>query len=66
MIYACDMCRYLFASDKGNVQDCPDCGKHRVRPATSREIEQYHTQRKEADDWYNGKLNRCSGGISIG
>ena len=55
MIYACDACKYLFASDNNDVQDCPDCGKHRIRPATQEEMEEYSIQRKEAEDWYNEK-----------
>lgn len=54
MIYACDACRYLFASDEENVTDCPDCGKHRVRPATQEEMKEYDERRKEAEEWYNG------------
>lgn len=54
MIYACDACKYLFASDKKNVADCPDCGKHQVRPATQEEIKEYDERKKEADEWYNG------------
>ena len=54
MIYACDACKYLFASDEENVTDCPDCGKHRVRPATQEEMKEYDERRKEAEEWYNG------------
>ena len=36
MIYVCDACKYLFASDEENVMDCPDCGKLQVRPATQK------------------------------
>ena len=46
MIYACDACKYLFASDKKNVADCPDCGKHQVRPATQEEMKEYDERRK--------------------
>lgn len=41
MIYACDACEYLFTSDKENVTDCPDCGKHQIYPATHEEIKEY-------------------------
>ena len=51
MIYACDACKYLFASDEENVTDCPDCGKH---PATQEEMKEYDERRKEAEEWYNG------------
>ena len=29
MIYVCD-------ADEESVADCPDCGKHRIRPATQK------------------------------
>ena len=48
MIYACDACKYLFASD------CPDCGKHQGRPATQEEMKVYDERRKEDEEWYNG------------
>lgn len=53
MIYACDACKYLFASDKDNLTGCPDCGKHQVRPATQKEIKEYEKQRKENEEWHN-------------
>ena len=52
MIYVCDACKYLFASDEESVADCPDCGKHRIRPATE-EIKKYDERRKEAKEWHN-------------
>ena len=54
MIYACDACKYLFASNEENVTGCPDCGKHQVRPATQEEIKEYDKRKKEADEWYSG------------
>ena len=45
MIYACDACKYLFASDEENVTDCP---------ATQEEMKEYDERRKEAEEWYNG------------
>ena len=44
MIYACDACKYLFVSDQDNLAACPDCGKHQVRPATQKEIQEYEKQ----------------------
>ena len=39
MIQTCDSCRYTF---KAAVTDqCPDCGKYSVRPATAAEQEEY-------------------------
>ena len=31
-IYTCDACHYIFEAETGCDQ-CPDCGKKRVRPA---------------------------------
>ena len=36
------------------MTDCPDCGKHQVRPATQEEMKEYDERRKEAEEWYNG------------
>ena len=39
MIQTCDSCRYTF---KAAVTDqCPDCGKYSVRPATEAEQAEY-------------------------
>lgn len=36
MVYVCDSCGFLFS--RTNEQDqCPDCGKHKIRPASSAE-----------------------------
>lgn len=45
-IYYCDACRYTFFS-KENVEQCPDCGKFKVRPATKKEREEYYQYRKD-------------------
>ena len=38
--YICDKCHYQFESEFETNQ-CPDCGKHKVREATESEIEEY-------------------------
>ena len=35
-IYTCDACHYTFEAETGCDQ-CPDCGKKRVRPADNQE-----------------------------
>lgn len=54
-IYTCNACQYTFA-DTGNPEQCPDCGKTDIRPATEGEIKEYHanhTLRDAADDSSN-------------
>lgn len=46
MIYSCDECRFLFVSEE-DVKQCPDCGKHRVRPANEQEIEEFTNRKSE-------------------
>ncbi len=45
-IYICDTCHYLFETDKP-IDQCPDCGKHHVRPASEEEQEEYKQLRIE-------------------
>lgn len=49
MIYACDSCHFLF-SRVSPIDRCPDCGKERIRPATSEETEEFE-KRKMDDLW---------------
>ena len=49
MLYACNHCKYLFESND-EVNQCPDCGKYAVRPATKTEIEEYESRDKNWDD----------------
>ena len=49
MRYACNHCKYLFESND-EVDQCPDCGKYAVRPATQTEIEEYESRDKNWDD----------------
>ena len=39
-IYTCDACHYTFEAETGCDQ-CPDCGKKRVRPADEQESKEY-------------------------
>ena len=48
MLYACNHCKYLFESID-EVDQCPDCGKYAVRPATQTEIEEYESLDKNWD-----------------
>ena len=61
MLYACDACRFLFESNKENVIQCPDCGKKKVRVASTDEIKEFESRVLEEDDecFSNsmGKLN---------
>lgn len=45
MLYACDNCHYLFL--RTSEDTCPDCGKAMIRPATSKEQEEYKNREKE-------------------
>ena len=45
MLYACDNCHYLFL--RTSEDTCPDCGKAKIRPATSEEQEEYKNREKE-------------------
>lgn len=48
-LYTCDACRYLFMAATKPDQ-CPDCGKFKVRIATENEIKEYLSRVPEADD----------------
>ena len=45
----CNHCKYLFESND-EVDQCLDCGKYAVRPATQTEIEEYESRDKNWDD----------------
>lgn len=47
MIYACDNCRFLF-SQQEQPEQCPDCGKTCVRPATEKEQAEFELHLEEA------------------
>ena len=48
MVFACDNCHYLF-HDEQQPEQCPDCGKYTVRPATEKEVEELE-QRKHSGE----------------
>jgi len=50
MLYACDACKFLFESNEENVIQCPDCGKKKVRVASTEEIKEFESRVLEEDD----------------
>ena len=46
MIFTCDNCGFIFSRTEGTDQ-CPDCGKHAVRPANEAEQEEFATRMAE-------------------
>ena len=49
-LFCCDVCKYLFESNKEEIVQCPDCGKLKVRPANKKEIKEFQDRVLEADD----------------
>lgn len=47
MVYICEKCKYLFYRSNEQEQ-CPDCGKFAVRPATEEETREFEKQLAEA------------------
>lgn len=48
MVFACDNCHYLFSRVK-EPEQCPDCGKYRVRPAREDEQREFEAQISDKD-----------------
>lgn len=46
MIFTCDNCGFIFSRTEETDQ-CPDCGKHMVRPANEAEQEEFATRMAE-------------------
>ena len=46
LILTCDNCRFIFSRTEETDQ-CPDCGKHMVRPANETEQEEFETRMAE-------------------
>ena len=46
MIFTCDNCGFIFSRTEGTDQ-CPDCGKHAVRPANEAEQEEFEQRMAE-------------------
>lgn len=55
MIFACDHCHFLFSRTR-QPEQCPDCGKYTVRPAT--EDEQAEFERRLENDGYRLRNNK--------
>lgn len=53
MVYACDHCHFLF-SRTGPVDQCPDCGKANIRPATPEEIAEF--EKRQSDNLWEDKV----------
>lgn len=56
MICTCERCLYTFEIS-AQPEQCPDCGKHAVRAATTREISEFRRIRLELESepavpWY--------------
>ncbi len=43
MIYSCDNCHFIF-SRAAEPEQCPDCGKYTVRPATPAEEQEFEAR----------------------
>lgn len=49
MIYACDLCHFLFER-KAEPEQCPDCGKYAIRPATEEERREFLRRMQENEN----------------
>ena len=49
-MFACDACHYLFQSECDHIEQCPDCGKYRVRKANKAEIEEFISRLEEDEE----------------
>lgn len=49
-IYTCDACHYTFEAEAGCDQ-CPDCGKKRVRSANEQEEKEYLERQQHTEKW---------------
>lgn len=49
MIYTCNACRFTFEWD-GEIDQCPDCGKFKIREATEQEKEEYRKNKEEQEN----------------
>lgn len=46
MYYTCENCFFTFCRS-GDVEQCPDCGKYNLRPATEKEISDFQKELAE-------------------
>ncbi len=51
MIYACDACKFLFKRIS-DPEQCPDCGKYNIRPATEKEAEEFNNRPQNINEIY--------------
>lgn len=51
MIYACDMCKFLFKR-VSEPEQCPDCGKYNIRPATNEEVDEFNNRPQNITEIY--------------
>lgn len=49
MVYACDLCHFLFER-KSEPEQCPDCGKYAIRPATEEERREFLRRMQENEN----------------
>ena len=50
MLYTCENCKYIFEFAGPTINQCPDCGKMKVRTATEEEIKEFESRILEEDD----------------
>lgn len=48
MVFACDHCHFLFHR-VAQPEQCPDCGKYTIRPATEAEQKEYQERQTKAE-----------------
>ena len=47
MVFVCDYCHFLF-SDTVQPEQCPECGKYQIRPASQEEQTDFQRQLEDA------------------
>ena len=50
MYFICEHCKYQFESDF-ETEQCPDCGKLKVRKATTKEVYDYIERKINPDEY---------------
>lgn len=48
-VFVCDHCKFVFESEE-EVNQCPDCGKFKVRAATQPETDEYNNRMNDEED----------------
>lgn len=49
MVFTCENCHYLFSRTR-QPEQCPDCGKYTVRPATTAEEKEFENRLVEIEN----------------